>query len=543
MQAHIVLDRIREHSRAHGAEILRKSLESEFYKAEKAKAAPKGKRWLSTELTFARALAPAHHGVVFSDVPKKEETPAWRAGIDQAPAAHDLESAVPQLMAAELDSLPLHVKDDGAGNKALCASQGFREGDTVVACRCLLFSTARGVANFLNTEGNGVLLDGPLLHISGLATATDEKMELFAVQVGVSMFIPDFRGKKGRANVTLRITPSLGANDGFLSFVAQTRNACGIAAGSPILCDFGESYRQTHGDPASSPAKRFRGALDVLVAKQWQALGRQAADNTEGTETPAGATGPDGKDMTVGAGAGGDAGPRRTAGAGTAASGAGPAAAANAAANAAATAAPKAGATAAAAKAGSTAAAPKAATAAKAAAATAAAPDKTVLATKGDVSLAVAGTRLVLRSSAASNCKVSPRTLFLTWSNGSVDSHGDAALPQFKFEKPKDLVVDFGTQTVVSLGDFIKKYSADKLFGHAPFTKGVPPTSFAAKEKQFRYKPHSSEDAKHMSMALACEKGLFLWLVACTEGKITPKGLGLLNKSQVIVKTGEDFVL
>ena len=70
MQAHIVLGRVREHSRAHGAEILRKSLESEFYKAEKAKAAPNGKRWLSTELTFARAVAPAHHGVVFSDVPK-----------------------------------------------------------------------------------------------------------------------------------------------------------------------------------------------------------------------------------------------------------------------------------------------------------------------------------------------------------------------------------------------------------------------------------------------------------------------------------------
>ena len=46
-----------------------------------------------------------------------------------------------------------------------------------------------------------------------------------------------------------------------------------------------------------------------------------------------------------------------------------------------------------------------------------------------------------------------------------------------------------------------------------------------------------------MRMASACEKGLFLWLVACAEGKITPKGLGLVNKNQVIVKTGEDFVL
>jgi len=499
MHAHVILDRVREHSRAHGKELLRQTLEKEYYKAEKAKAMPKGKRWLSTELSFVRAVAPAHHGVVFSEVPQRADTPTWRAGLDQAPASHDLESAVPQIMTAELESLPLHLKDGDQGNKCLYASQGFREGDKVAACKCLLFSTARGVANFLNMEGNGALLEGPLIHVMGLDTGTDQKTEVFAVQLGLTMFIPDFRGKKGRPNVTLEVSPGEGANDGFLSFVVHTRNACGIAAGSPILCDFGESYRQTTGDPSCSAAKRFRGSLDLLVSKQWQALAG------EGTEMAVDATvqDPDGV-------------PRRTAGkplveSESVADNDQEAAA-------------------------SSDKDPKAASSSQGA-------QPGILVTKSGYAVVVIGNRLGLRSSAAANFKISPKTILHNWIDGNIDKEEDTSLPLFKFEKPKELVIEYNTQLVMTIGDLIKKNSADKMYHHAPFAQGVPPTCFVAKDSMTRFKPKQLETVEHLRKAAACEKAQLLWSVVVSKGKLVPKGVALTTKGQIILKPGEDFEL
>ena len=87
--------------------------------------------------------------------------------------------------------------------------------------------------------------------------------------VGVSTYARDFRGKRARANAFLRVRPNIGANDGVLQLVVNTRNGCGIAAGSDILCDFGEHYMPTS-VPSSMLAggKRFRGALDVIVRRQ-----------------------------------------------------------------------------------------------------------------------------------------------------------------------------------------------------------------------------------------------------------------------------------
>jgi hypothetical protein len=83
------------------------------------------------------------------------------------------------------------------------------------------------------------------------------------------VFARDFRGKRARANAVLRVRPNIGANDGVLQLVVNTRNGCGIAAGSDILCDFGEHYVPTSVPSSMGPAgKRFRGALDVLVARQ-----------------------------------------------------------------------------------------------------------------------------------------------------------------------------------------------------------------------------------------------------------------------------------
>ena len=154
----------------------------------------------------------------------------------------------------------------------MVALRALKEGDIIVPGRCLLFTSPRNVAEFVNGEGNSALLDGPLMTIKNIATPSGETMTLHAVFVGLAMFIRDFRGKRQRPNAAIEISTSKGANDGFINFAVQTRNGVGIAAGSPIVVDYGEHYKPTAVNTDSAPAKRFRGAIDVVFARQMDSL-------------------------------------------------------------------------------------------------------------------------------------------------------------------------------------------------------------------------------------------------------------------------------
>ena len=48
--------------------------------------------------------------------------------------------------------------------------------------------------------------------------------------------------------------------------IVHTRNGCGIAAGSALFADFGDDYVAPM-PLQSSPAKRFKGALDAWLAQ------------------------------------------------------------------------------------------------------------------------------------------------------------------------------------------------------------------------------------------------------------------------------------
>jgi hypothetical protein len=116
----------------------------------------------------------------------------------------------------------------------------------------------------------------------------------------------------------------------------------------------------------------------------------------------------------------------------------------------------------------------------------------------------------------------------------------------FKFAKPKDLVLQLGSKsekTITSIGDVIKASGADKLFGHAPFTKGVPPPSFAVK-KEMTFQPKEQSDQSAIQAAMKATKVNLLWVVAVdATNKICPKGLAIVTAGQLVLKVGEDFVL
>ena len=131
---------------------------------------------------------------------------------------------------------------------------------------------------------------------------------------------------------------------------------------------------------------------------------------------------------------------------------------------------------------------------------------------------------------------------------GVVDSAPTAggSLHNFKFMKPKDLVLQMGPKsekTIISIGDVIKSSAADKLYGHAPFTKGVPPPSFAVK-KEMSFLPRDQSDQLAIQAAMKASKINLLWVaVVDSTSKIVPKVLAIVSTGQLALKVGEDLVL
>jgi hypothetical protein len=372
----------------------------------------------------------------------------------------------------------------------------------------LLFSNVACLTEFLNGDGNSALLEGPLVKVDNLAVSGGdvlfgwtETKELYAVFVGAAMFIRDYRGKRGRPNVTMRVTPSKGSADGFISFVVTTRNGSGIAAGSLILADFGEHFMQTAA-PLSTSVKRFRGALDVIIARQLA----QNVPVVDAAETAAAA------------------------------------AAAAAAVVAAAAAAAKAKATAAA----LLAVPPPAIVVPKPPGAVAVvAGGEIPVGAHGDYTLVVKDGALVMRSKGSNkNLRLPPKTVLYSFSTGMIDEKHKNEGHMFKFTKPKEKVLDGTTMVETTLGDFIKQSGADKLFAHNSFTKGVPPASFVMK-KENRYHPKEgceSELAIIAAVGKAPKTGL-VWVVGCVAGKVQPKSLALINTCQIVLKGTEALAL
>ncbi len=267
MTSHTVLERVRVHAASHGQTVMKNILYKQAYTQEKAKVLPSEKRLLSGDLSFVRVQAPKDQTTLFGEMAPDRATSAWRAGIDMAPASKDLESAIPALLAAELDS-PIGVAlKTVAGELCLTATSALKEGQAVMNVKCLTFSAPQLVAEFLNNEGNSAVMQGPLFCITHVEVDDGTQRELFLVPVGLGMYLRDFRGKKGRRNVVLTAHPEVGPNDGMLTLEVSTRNNSGIAAGQHLFADFGESFR-TVSYLENSSSKRFRGALDVIFARQ-----------------------------------------------------------------------------------------------------------------------------------------------------------------------------------------------------------------------------------------------------------------------------------
>ena len=218
---HVLLDRVKDHSKKHADAICRATLLAQFHKAEKAKMPSAAKRLYAENLHYVTVSAPEQgDGLRWGDIEAADD---WRSGLDKVFPDRKLESLVPSLISKEIDNTSVSVRTLEDGSRRLMAASSLKEGDVVLQASCLLFTTLSKVTEFLNSGGNSVLLEGPIVRINGLLDDTGSSRTIFAVLVGAAMFIGDFRGKTGRPNVTLRVKPTAGPNHGILEYVVTTR--------------------------------------------------------------------------------------------------------------------------------------------------------------------------------------------------------------------------------------------------------------------------------------------------------------------------------
>ena len=160
------------------------------------------------------------------------------------------------------------------GRRHLSTVKGHPDETDLGVISCLYFSSESHVLEFINTNGNAALTDGPIFRIDGLLREKDEKIPgppVYAVPMGIGRLLVDFRGLRGAPNVVLSVAPEAGLNDGLLRLIVRTHNQCGVSARSGLACDFGEGWStacKADVTPAGSPAKRLRGALDACFAKR-----------------------------------------------------------------------------------------------------------------------------------------------------------------------------------------------------------------------------------------------------------------------------------
>ena len=475
MSCHTVLDRVRAHSACHGTTLLKSVVYAQIHSQEKAKVLPADKRFLTSDLSFVRVRAPEDQTTLLSDMPPNRSTSAWRAGIDMSPASNDLETAVPALVAAELatndDAIALSKID---GDLCLTAVKSMKEGEEVFSVACLAFSATHLVAEFLNTDGNSALLQGPLFCITHVATDDGSLRELFLVPVGIGMYLRDYRGEKSRPNVIIKAHPEVGLNDGLLTVEVSTRNYSGIAAGQVIVADFGESFR-TVACLETSNSKRFRGALDLLFSRQ------QVADSVDDDPVDSRGAGSAGGACGSGAGCGsvtGGAGSAGGAGGGTG-GGAGGTGGGNGG-----TGGGGAGGTG-----GSGAGGAGSGGAAGGGVGSGAAMEVEVAATAMWVLVLAKDGKLKVHSKTGKPHQIPAKTVLHSCQVGKVDALVAGKAPAehnfpWAFSKSKDSVVD-GSGVVVTIGQVIQSHGVEHLFSHASFAKGLPPPTFVNKKPMF----------------------------------------------------------
>ena len=116
----------------------------------------------------------------------------------------------------------------------------------------LLFDSLEKLRAFMNNNECAKDFLGSIVKVDGILkddmTATDGTVvgvsatSMFFVMTGIGRFFRHYQGHGRQPNTALVVNPAAGAGDGFMEVRVKTRNHGGIAAGMPLLLNFGLEY-------------------------------------------------------------------------------------------------------------------------------------------------------------------------------------------------------------------------------------------------------------------------------------------------------------
>ena len=184
--------------------------------------------------------------------------------------------------------------------ESVVARRSMRDGDVVCNLGGLAYDSVETLRSFLNSNPSGRELVGGLVRIDGVQHETlgDEGSAsqslgdfspsapkfapIYFVMTGIGRYVRHYAqaGAK-QANAVLSCNLGAGAGDGLVQLVVKTRNRSGIAAGSPVLLNFGMDYdhsvvSRVFAEEASQP-KRLRTMLDAYFKRLGERDAQEAA--------------------------------------------------------------------------------------------------------------------------------------------------------------------------------------------------------------------------------------------------------------------------
>lgn len=199
----------------------------------------------------------------------------WNDGVNRSVPPQVLVPGSQALVRKEAELHQVRVTsvlpDKGRGIETIVAK---REGEVVCDASALFFDDYDTVMAVITANPR---FSDRVCRIDGVHRG-GEKVTIYAILLGIAQFIQHYTGFRSRHNSILEFDPSHGFNAGCLKVVASTRTGVGIAAGSPVLLNYGTSYgfsaQQKH---QSDDA--YYGALDALFDSQKRMLPTEAEQN------------------------------------------------------------------------------------------------------------------------------------------------------------------------------------------------------------------------------------------------------------------------
>ena len=166
---------------------------------------------------------------------------AWNEGLNRVVLASMLVRGSHALVRREAEEFSLRlsaiVPGKGRGLEALKAT---REGEVVCNATALFFDSWDALASLLGDPQCSGFADR-VCRIRGVMRS-EEETTVWAVLVGAAQFVQHFQGYRARANAMLEFDATRGFNNGALRIVAATRTGVGIAAGAPVLLNYGPDF-------------------------------------------------------------------------------------------------------------------------------------------------------------------------------------------------------------------------------------------------------------------------------------------------------------